>query len=293
MSDALEPGWHTVEIDGVSQAYEVRGTGPVMIAHSGGPGVDAAYLRMSLLESALTMVYLDPIGTGRSGRYSGGDYRVATYARFAARLIEHLGVSKPGFIGHSHGGFVGIELAISYPGLLGSLAAYSTAPLYGPDLIEEAGRGMTAFGERWPDRPEAVAAVRMWDRARTEGPARVINDEETFADYLNTILPAYFNDYRVTVAQRGPVALKVFYDPARTNSLWEARDRLGQVALPTLVISGRYDFICSRRWGDEMAAGIRDVTYLKLDESGHFGYLEGQQDEFVRAVGEFARKNPS
>ncbi len=37
---------HIVEIDGIAQAYEVRGQGPVTIVHSGGPGIDTTYLRL-------------------------------------------------------------------------------------------------------------------------------------------------------------------------------------------------------------------------------------------------------
>jgi hypothetical protein len=35
-----------VEIDGAAQAYEVRDQGSVTIVHSGGPGIDSAYLRL-------------------------------------------------------------------------------------------------------------------------------------------------------------------------------------------------------------------------------------------------------
>jgi pimeloyl-ACP methyl ester carboxylesterase len=62
---------------------------------------------MPLLEQHLTMVYLDPIGTGRSELLPGGDYSVSTYARFARAVIGHLGAEQPYFLGHSHGGCVG------------------------------------------------------------------------------------------------------------------------------------------------------------------------------------------
>src|SRR5258706_12235510 len=64
----LESGAHRVPVNGVDIAFEVRGKGPVCIAHPGGPGLDATYMRDSAYERRFTMVYLDPIGTGSSGK---------------------------------------------------------------------------------------------------------------------------------------------------------------------------------------------------------------------------------
>ncbi|EWM17173.1 alpha/beta fold hydrolase [Kutzneria sp. 744] len=88
------------------------------------------------------------------------------------------------------------------------------------------------------------------------------------------------------VAQLGPVSLKTHYDPNRIRSTWDVRDRLGQIDMPTLVISGLYDFVCARRFSDEIVAGIHGVTCLKLHESGHFGYQE-QQELLVKTVADF------
>jgi pimeloyl-ACP methyl ester carboxylesterase len=278
----VEAGPYKIDIDGVGQAYEVRGQGPVAVVHSGGPGIGSEYLRMPLLEQHLTMVYLDPIGTGRSDLLPGGDYSVPVYARFVRELISRLGVTRPYFIGHSHGGFVGLELAAENPGLLGGLIAYSTAGVFGPELREEADRQMDAFVRRFPDRPEAVKARQTW----AEGSGTPPTSAEVHRRYLEAILPAYFADYWRTIAEIGPISLTTYYDPHRILSTWDVRDRLGRIDVPALVVSGKYDFICPRVFADELAAGIPDVTYLKLDESGHFGYVE-QQDRFVKAIADF------
>jgi proline iminopeptidase len=78
------------------------------------------------------------------------------------------------------------------------------------------------------------------------------------------------------------------HDPERTGSPWDVRSELATIDLPTLVVSGRYDFICSPRWGGELAAGIPDARHLKLDDVGHFSHLEGRRDEFFSAVATFA-----
>lgn len=162
MTNPLAPGWHRVEIDGLMQAYEVSGTGPVCLVHSGGPGVNSEYLRMPLLEQHMTLVYLDPIGTGRSGLLPGGDYSVAEYARRLERLRAYADVTDAYLLGHSHGGFVALQYGLDHPGRMRGLIIYSGAPSYSPDHRAVAKSQMEAFVNRWPDRPEAIAAGRMY-----------------------------------------------------------------------------------------------------------------------------------
>jgi proline iminopeptidase len=282
----LSTGWHTIEIEGVRQAYEVAGSGPICVVHSGGPGINAGYLRMPPLERHLTMIYLDPIGTGRSDLLPGGAYSVPEYARRAALLLERLDVTDVIFLGHSHGGFVALQYGITYPERVRGLVVYDSAPVSSWLLADEAKRQMTAFVERWPDRPEAAEAGRMWT-ARRSGDY-VVNDRDSHRHYLDAIQPAYYADFRKTVEDLGGrPALEVTYDPARKPEQWDVRDRLGAIEVPALVVAGDYDFICAPVWSHELVAKIPHAQLLELEESGHFGHVE-QPGEFFRGVLAFA-----
>jgi hypothetical protein len=84
--DRLAAGDHLAELDGATLAYHVAGTGPVCLALPGGPGIDSAYLR-SAAERHLTLVYIDPVGTGGSARLPDpGGYTRARYAADLERL---------------------------------------------------------------------------------------------------------------------------------------------------------------------------------------------------------------
>ena len=205
-NDALSPGWHAFDVDGLQQAYEVAGNGRVCVAHSGGPGINSDYLRMPLLEDHLTMVYLDPIGTGRSGLLPGGEYYVSTYAHHLESVLDHIDEPRPVVLGHSHGGMVALELAIRNPHRLGGLIAYDTAPVYDGALWEEAGRQMSAYVERWPDRHDAARAGRAWDRRH-----EIRTDAASARQWLADVTPAYFADYRL-IADRS-FSLDLTWDP--------------------------------------------------------------------------------
>src|SRR3954470_9826385 len=112
---ALEHGMYSLTIDAVRQVYHVAGRGPVCLVHPGGPGIGWEYLRMPALEQHLTMVYLEPVGTGASGRLADPrDYRLDTYAGFVHGVVEHLGLPKVFLLGHSHGGFVAQRYALDH-----------------------------------------------------------------------------------------------------------------------------------------------------------------------------------
>ncbi|GLE52202.1 alpha/beta fold hydrolase [Mycobacterium montefiorense] len=275
----LAQGWHTTSINGVKLSYEVAGSGPVCVVHSGGPGISSGYLRMPLLAGYLTMVYLDPIGTGESDLLPGGEYDMATYASYLEAFVNHLMVPQPLILGHSHGGMVALELAMQNPGRLGGVIAYDAAPVYNDELWDEAFRQMAAFAQRWPERPEAIKAARAW---HATGGGEPHADDKFLAD----VFPAYFADYRQTLAQSSLPRLQMTWDPNRKSKPWSARGRLGAITAPTLLICGDFDFVCPPRWSREMRAAIGGSQLRELHNSGHFGHLE-QPWDFTDAVVKF------
>jgi pimeloyl-ACP methyl ester carboxylesterase len=279
----LTSGRHQVELDGVTQAYEVAGRGPVCFAHSGGPGVDSDSLRMPMVERGLTMVYLDPIGSGDSGLLPGGDYSVAEYARRVELLRAYLGVTDGLLLGHSHGGFVTLQYGLDYPGRMRGLIVYDSAPTNSPDLFDEATRQIAAFARRHPDWPEAAAAAREWQLER-DGTVS-ITDRHAHLAYLTTILPAYFADYRKTAEEMGgrPSLTIRKYDPARKPAPWDARGKLGGIKDPTLILVGAYDFICPPVWPQEMHREIPGSQLVEFPDSGHFAHIE-QPEQFAAHV---------
>jgi proline-specific peptidase len=281
----LTPGFHQVELDGITQAYEVVGEGPACLVHSGGPGIDSGYLRMSPLESRMTMVYLDPVGSGKSGLLPGGDYSVVEYARRLELLREHLGLTRPFLMGHSHGGFVALQHALDYPSRVRGLMVYASAPTYSSDLLDEAARQLAAFAERWPDRPEAVAAVRLYQHNREDN---LVTDRNSFLEYMTTLLPAYYADFRKTTKALGtqPTLTISAYDPARRRYEWDVRGRLGTIDVPTLVLAGTYDFICPPVWSREIHAEIPDSELIEFTDSGHFPHVE-EPEKFFGSVHRF------
>ncbi|GAA1268505.1 hydrolase [Planotetraspora silvatica] len=284
---ALAQGTREISIDGVRQVFHVAGTGPVCVVHSGGPGIGWEYLRMPALEQHLTMVYLEPIGTGASGRLADPrDYRLDTYVRFVHGVVEHLGLPKVFLLGHSHGGFVAQRYALEHADRLAGLILFATSPVTGPEFWADAVANVNRFPERHPDRQEAAEIPQAFQEAAAAA------DDKAYTEGLRRILPAYFADYWAHEDALEPMraVLKAWIDPMRGEepAPFDVRDRLGSIALPSLVLTGAHDFICGTRWASMLHDGIPGSRLTLLADSGHMGHLE-QPEVFTRAVAEFAR----
>jgi proline iminopeptidase len=70
---------------------------------------------------------------------------------------------------------------------------------------------------------------------------------------------------------------------------YDLRPRLGEIAVPTLVVSGAYDWVCPPAAGRAIAEGIPDAELLVLEEAGHFSFAE-EPERFGEAVGAFLGK---
>jgi pimeloyl-ACP methyl ester carboxylesterase len=282
---------HTIEVGGIAQRYHVHGTGPICIAHSGGPGVDWEYLRMPAVEKHLTVVYLEPLGTGGSGRLPShpDGYTRDRYAAAVAAVIDHLGGGKVHLLGHSYGGFVAQHFALKYPGRLAGVILYESAPVTGPEHVAEAMRNVGEFAARNADNPELPAVL-----AALESTGSISNDEQ-FVTAIRGLMPAYFADYWGREQEFAPLRARVSgshissVDEHGVPDLIDDREVLNGIIEPTLVVGGRYDVICGPRWAEELAKLIPGAELLVLEHSGHFGHVE-EPAAFADAVVDFVQR---
>ncbi len=113
---SLTSGEYDVTLNGVRIHYTVRGSGPALIAHSGGPGFDArAWDDFAKIDDFVTIVMIHPRGSGLSGDAPNDAYLLPDFAADVEALRVHLGLEKPIMMGWSHGGMVAQQFAFTYP----------------------------------------------------------------------------------------------------------------------------------------------------------------------------------
>ncbi|MGW5175341.1 alpha/beta fold hydrolase [Streptomyces sp. NPDC004082] len=288
---ALSPGTHTYRLGGVVQRYHVHGTGPVCVAHPGGPGISWEYLRMPALEAHLTMVYVEPVGTAQDSRLPSHPhgYTRERYSRFLQILVNRLGVPKVHLLGHSHGAFVAAHHALHRSGQLAGVVLYEGSPVTGPEHGAEAARMVEAFAARHAGHPELPGVL-----AAFAAMSAIESDEQTEA-VAKGVLPSYFADYWGDVERYTPFrdAIRATHvsglDEDLAPDVVDDRAALKDLAVPALVIVGRHDVICGMRWGLELAELIPDSRLLVLENSGHMGHVE-EPRPFAEGVQRFVRE---
>ncbi|BEL01946.1 hypothetical protein Q0Z83_001370 [Actinoplanes sichuanensis] len=256
-------------VDGTRLAYHLAGDGPMMIAHPGGPGVEYSYLRFPQLEKHFTMVYPEPAGTGASDPLPEHATYAGTYADLLHGLIEHLAVPRVYLFGHSHGGVVAQQYALDHPDRVAGLVLYSSTPVTDADFWAAGSRQAAAYPHRHPDVPEAAAAA-----IALEAPLPAQTDDAATAR-LSAGLPVYFADFWGRRAEFQPLrdGLRTRLVDFATTAI-DHRPRLPEITAPTLVITGRHDFICGPEWARMLHTGIAGSRLVILEDSGHFGHLE-------------------
>ncbi|HZT10981.1 MAG TPA: alpha/beta fold hydrolase [Actinomycetota bacterium] len=287
----MAPGAHHVTINNLSIAYHVHGKGPVVIAHAGGPGAQWDILRMPEVEKFATVVYLEPVGTGASGRLDDPNgYTIERYVKDVEGLRAVLGLDRFVLLGHSHGGFVAQAYALAYPNRLRGLILYDTSPTTGPVWQRDVEANLAWF-EREPWFAEAKLALAQETTAK---------DDDEMTAVFRREMPLYFADWTAHAARYEPyrAAVRFAVAPGRAGTdpqapgqvgiapVFDVVSRLGEIRVPTLILSGTKDFVCSARFGRVLHEGIPESRLVLLPHSGHMGHIE-EPLAFAAAVQEY------
>ena len=281
----LIAGEYDATLNGVRLHYTIRGSGPALLACSGGPGVDARFWDdFAGIDHFATVVALHPRGSGLSEPPTGGAYRLADYAADLEALRQHLGLRRPVVMGWSHGGMVTQQFAFTYPDSLSKLILFDTSAYFGEFLAD-----VEAAVAEFKDQPwyaESLAALkREWagDYATDDDMRRLLALELRF----------YFKrfDARAQAYLARMTDLPVRIAPLRAFNENEAptmdlRPRLNDVRVPTLIIVGRHDFITTPAMAREMQKHLADARLEVFEDSGHFALVE-EPEKFRRVVQQF------
>lgn len=281
----LTPGEYDTMLNGVRIHYTLCGSGPVLIAHSGGPGMDArGWDDFAKIDEFVTVIAIHPRGSGLSDPAPGDAYLLPDYVTDVEALRRHLGLDKPIVMGWSHGGMVAQQFAFTYPDSLSKLILFDTAAYFGEFLsdIEAAVKG-------FKDQPwfeESFAALKKeWagENQTDEDMAQLWAHEMKFYfKHFDARAEAYHQrtkDLPLRIA-----SLKVFNE--REAATMDLRPRLKDIPVPTLVIVGRHDFITNVAMAEEMAKHIPNARLEIFEDSGHFAHVE-EPEKFYQVVKQF------
>jgi proline iminopeptidase len=281
----LYAGEYDVTLNGVQIHYTVRGSGPALIAHSGGPGMDARFWDdFAKIDEFVTIVMMHPRGSGLSGPADGDAYLLPDYASDVEALRVHLGLDQPIVMGWSHGGMVAQQFAFTYPDCLSKLILMDTSAYFGEFLSDVEGAVQEFKNEPWFEKSFAALKAEWAGEYQTdEDMARLWAEEMKFYFKKFDERAEAYHGRTKDLPVRIP-SLKTFND--KEAATMDLRPQLKSIKVPTLVIVGRHDFITNVAMGEEIVKYIPNARLEIFEDSGHFALVE-EPERFYRVIKEF------
>jgi pimeloyl-ACP methyl ester carboxylesterase len=253
-----------VELPGYRLHYQTFGrpeAPPLLLIMGLGMASDAWENLPSRLADRFHVIVFDNRGMGWSSAAPGG-FRIRDLADDAARVLDAAGVAQASVFGISMGGMIAQELALQYPGRVRSLILGATfgsqRRSHKPGLGVARDLLLVTLSSRNPRR---MARLLVSDAFLARKPDR-------FAAWL-----ARLSRPRRSAARRQILAI----------ARHEAEDRLSQLRVPTLVISGDRDRLVPVENSRRLARMIPRARLVEFPGAGHAFPFE-RADETVREV---------
>ena len=250
---------------------------PLLMMH-GGLGLDHTCFPpwFDSLGDQAELIYYDHRGNGRSQRPASFDgITHETWAADADALRQHLGHERIILFGHSYGGFLAQEYALRYGDQLDGLILCCTAPAF--DYPDVATANAMARGSA-----DSLAALN-------DAFGRPMNDDADFQNIWNALLPMYFKKYDPQVGATMDETTKYSggaWNHVNANCLptFNTLPHLGEISVPTLVLSGIDDWITPpAQGGQRLHQAIPNSQMVVFENSGHYPFIE-ETDSFMQTV---------
>jgi proline iminopeptidase len=275
-----------VKSDGAQLFCKVLGKGDPIIVIHGGPGLSHDYLLpgMAKLAENHQVIFYDQRGCGRStGVVNADTIQVKKFVEDIEAVRKSLGNRKIIVLGHSWGGFLAMQYAISHPGSVEKLILLNTMP--------PSSEAFSLFTKEWTRRMEPYQDQL---KAIQESSAFAEGDPATMERYYLMNFkrycyePAKAHLLNLCMTPKAAVeGMKVYeiFNQTLLSKPFNYDDQLKQLKVPTLIVHGDCDIIpCSTI--QKLHKTIAGSQYVLIKHCGHFPYVE-QPEELFKHIDKF------
>jgi 3-oxoadipate enol-lactonase len=261
-------------VNGIDVNYRLEGDGPetVVLVNGLADDLETWVLQTpALLEAGHRVLSFDNRGIGASDAPEG-PYTTALMAQDAKALVDELGLSGFHLVGVSMGGMIGQEYVLAHPEDLRSLTLACTYAAPGP------------FCSRM---------FALWaDMAEARGVPFVMRDVTLWAFTLPFFeeREGELADFEAEMAAM-PQPLEAYLAQLHSIREHDTTARLGEIAVPTLVVAGEEDILIPVALTKRLQEGIPGARWQTVP-GGHACIWE-HPDPFNRAVLDFVAGVPA
>jgi pimeloyl-ACP methyl ester carboxylesterase len=271
-ADGDDSAWMGVDWPAMTRRLEVDGRG-VGVVDSGGDGPPLLWihglggiwqnwlLNLPAFMDTHRCVAVDLPGFGLSEKPD--ECSIPGFARTVDAVCDQLGIEEPVVIGNSMGGFVGAELAVSFPTRVSKLVLVAAAGLSTEYLAREpllvGARAFMVLTARAGLRGDGMVRRKRLRRVALQP---VVRYPERLSLPLATELVSGAN-------------APGFVDAFEALMSYSFRDRLERIEVPTLIVWGRNDMLVPVSDAETYEHLIGENAHSVIfDDTGHLPMLE-------------------
>jgi 2-succinyl-6-hydroxy-2,4-cyclohexadiene-1-carboxylate synthase len=247
--------------DGVTWSVEVHGDGPPVLLLHGFTGSGSTFRRwLGATMDGTRTVAPDLLGHGRSDAPNAPRHAVEHQAADLATLLDRLGAAPATVIGYSFGARVALRFAIDHPGSVARLVLLSPSA----GIVDPAARAArVAADARWVDLLRSTSMDAFVDAWAAQS---------IFASLATAPIDVRTRLRRERVTNHAE-GLARSLEGAGQGAMEPLGPHLGQVDVPTLVVSGDLDPVGTER-ATSVTAAIVNARHIRLSTVGHTPHIE-------------------
>ncbi|MFQ6043186.1 MAG: proline iminopeptidase-family hydrolase [Candidatus Poribacteria bacterium] len=260
---------------------------PLLCLH-GGPGATHDYLEPleAMAATGRRVIFYDQLGNGNSDHPSNPSmWTVSLFVEELGVMRHALGLERVHILGQSWGGMLAMEYALTQPAGLASLIV-ADSPVSMPQWVSEANRlraQLPSEVQRILLEHEAAGTTDSseYQEAMLIFYRRHVCRLDAWPDCLNRTFEKLMQNPEVYSTMNGPSEFHV----TGVIKDWDIVHRLGEICVPTLVISGRYDE-ATPAIAETVHRGIPGSERVLFENSSHTPHLE-ETERYMQVLTDF------
>jgi pimeloyl-ACP methyl ester carboxylesterase len=270
--------------EGNTLAYIDEGEGePLILIHGLGSYIPAWKKNIATLSNHYRVIAVDLPGFGKSYK-SSNEYSMSFFAETVLKLQEALGINSATWVGHSMGGQISLNAALTYPDKIKRLVLVSPAGF--EQFSDQEGAMMTQFVTPASIKSTPDSMVRQTFRT-------------TFYDFTEEA--AFMAEDRVAI--RGSDDFdgyaRAYAESVQAMLEEPVYDQLPKISQPTLIIFGKQDALIpnkqlhpqltTQQVAENGQGQLPNSQLQIIDKAGHFVHFE-QSKQVNNAILKFLNK---
>ncbi len=259
----------------VKPHQEAEGKLPLLCLH-GGPGVPHDYLEPleALADRGRQVIFYDQLGCGNSDRPTDANfYSIDLFKDELVAIRSTLNLNQIHLFGQSWGGCLALEHTLSQATGLASLILANT-PANIQQFVTEAYNLMNSLPA------DIKEIIHKYETAGTTQDPEYKQAMEVF----NQNFLCRLNPWPSCLNKAYSKAGTVFRGAGKIID-WNVENRLSEISLPTLLLSGKYDEV-TPACVEKLKQGISNSEWVLFENSSHMPHLE-ETESFLQVLDEF------